>query len=79
MTTPYYRIFFAKGDEEKIKEGLKQLVEGLELFEKELQRRGTLFFAGVFSLSYLKPFLVNLGGSSLWLFDCIRQRSSGNA
>jgi len=46
VTGPFYRIFFAKGDAEKIKEGLKELLEGLELFDKELKKRGTLFFAG---------------------------------
>jgi glutathione S-transferase len=46
VTGPFYKTVFAKGDQEKLKEALKDLVEGLQLFDKELKRRGTVFFAG---------------------------------
>lgn len=47
VITPYYKALFGGGvDEEATRKNILQMAEGLELFENELRRRGTLFFCG---------------------------------
>jgi glutathione S-transferase len=46
IVSKFYKVLMNKDDMEIVKTNLKELFDGLETFNKELERRGTLFFGG---------------------------------
>ncbi|XP_053649938.1 pyrimidodiazepine synthase isoform X2 [Cherax quadricarinatus] len=46
VSSPMYKVYFAKGDQHVLAQCFDDIRDGLDMFEVELSKRGTCFFAG---------------------------------